>query len=47
MYKQPQTQTLLMEPVTILCNSTLVGFGSGKASGAALAPGRRIENPNY
>jgi hypothetical protein len=43
MYSKPQTQTIPMEPVSTLCSSTLVGFGSGKASGPALAPKRPSE----
>lgn len=47
MYKQPQTQTLPMETVSTLCNSTLVGFSNEAASGAALAPERKINVPNF
>ena len=47
MYKKPETETISVEMTTTLCGSQTVGFGSGKGSGAALAPGRQIEDPKF
>ena len=47
MYSKPQTETTPIEVVNTLCSSQTVGFGSGKGSGAALAPGRQIEDPKF
>ena len=38
-YKQPETDVVAVEMMTVLCGSKTVGFGSGGGKGAALAPG--------
>ena len=47
MYSKPQTEAVRIEMPSTLCSSQTVGFGSGKGSGAALAPGRQIEDPKF
>ncbi|MBR6064836.1 MAG: hypothetical protein IKP57_00235 [Paludibacteraceae bacterium] len=47
MYKKPETETISVEMTTTLCGSQTVGFGNGKGSGAALAPGHHVEEPNF
>ena len=47
MYSKPQIETTTMEVVNTLCSSQTVGFGNGKGTGAALAPGRYVEEPNF
>ena len=47
MYSKPQTEAVLIEMPSTLCSSQTVGFGSGKGTGAALAPGRHVEEPNF
>ena len=47
MYKKPETETISVEMTTTLCGSQTVGFGNGKGTGAALAPGRHVEEPNF
>lgn len=46
MYSKPQTETTPIKVVNTLCSSQTVGFGEGSATGSALAPGRRLEDPN-
>lgn len=43
MYNTPETDTISVEMTTTLCNSQTVGFGTGSATGPALAP----NNPNH
>ena len=47
MYNKPQTETTPIKVVNTLCSSQTVGFGAGAGSGAALAPGRPVENPSF
>lgn len=47
MYKKPETETISVEMTTTLCGSQTVGFGSGKGTGPALAPGRRGEIESF
>ena len=47
MYSKPQTETTPIKVVNTLCSSQTVGFGTGAGSGAALAPGRQIEEPKF
>lgn len=47
MYSKPQTETTPIKVVNTLCSSQTVGFGAGAGSGAALAPGRPVENPSF
>jgi len=47
MYKKPETEAISVEMTTTLCNSGLVGFGSGKGSGAALAPKKSTETKSF
>lgn len=39
MYKTPETEIFSIEMTATLCAS--IGFGSDKASGSALSPGRK------
>ncbi len=47
MYSKPQTETTPIKVVNTLCSSKTVGFGDGQGSGAALAPGRNIEESKF
>lgn len=38
MYKKPETETIPVKMDSAICSVSNVGFGSGAASGAALAP---------
>lgn len=46
MYNNPQTETISVLMDSALCSASKVGFGNGPASGAGLAPGRLMEDPN-
>lgn len=46
MYNTPETDTISVEMTTTLCNSQTVKFGTGSATGAGLAPGRLMQDPN-
>ena len=43
MYRKPQTEAVRIEMPSTLCSSQTVGFGSGKGTGAALAPARPVD----
>ena len=44
MYKKPETEALSVEMTTTLCNSQTVSIKNDKATGAALAPQRPVDN---
>lgn len=47
MYSKPQTETAPIKVVNTLCSSQTVDFKEGEASGAGLAPERKINVPNF